>query len=705
MASLDNSTSGAAKLQALGSMRWDDAKMQETLPEDVYNRFKDAMKTGAAVEKADRKVIAAALFKWATSIGACNFAHWFAPVRSGAPVGLGGTYAIKHDTMVDLDYGSPLDLKPLTATFPYDRVFIGESDGSSFPNGGLRQTHTAAGFTAWDINSPPFVYKETLYLPTVFVSHYGMSLDEKTPLLRSQEAVSKHAVKLLKLIGYQTEADKVVSNVGWEQEFFVVTKENFLKRPDLRHCGRTLIGRKPERGQQTDLNYFGPVPQRVHAFLAECQSELLALGVSMAVYHNEVAPGQHEVSPIFSLTNVATDQNEICLEVMADVATKHGLVVLNHEKPFAGLNGSGKHLNWGINTNTGKNLLVPGKTPEAQTAFMTFVAALAYAVKNHGDCFRVGVASAGNDHRLGAQEAPPAIITMYCGMNMEAHIDSIIAGGELTGYGDEDREMDARAVTGGPISTRGEDRNRTSPFPFCGNRFEFRACGSSQNIAFPLAMVNSAMADGCKVLCEKIEGGMSVRDAVADVFRSSRNALFSGNGYDPNWPKVATEERGLANLVTTPDAIDALVSDKNKALFDTMAVFTHEELEARQEIMYEAYTNALTVEGETLVTMMNTAMIPACAQDLSVYKDAPALAGSRAELYGSLVGKTEALKAAIAGVPEAPAAAARHCLEAIKPAMEDLRAVADECEGVMSNYPFPNYTDVLLSHHVDAAQW
>ena len=690
-------------LETVGDMRWDNAKMEAALDPEVYANFRAAMKTGAELSKADKKAVASALFQWATSVGAVNSAQWFSPIRSGAPVGLGGSYAMKHDTFLDLDFGSSETLKPIVvAECPHDRIFFGESDGSSFPNGGLRATHTAAGFTAWDINSPPFVREDTLFIPAIFVSHYGTAIDEKTPLLRSQLAVSTQGLRLCQAIGYETDAAQVVSNCGWEQEFFVITKEMFLQRPDLRHCGRALIGRIPERGQQTDLNYFNAIPIRVRAFLAECQHDLVKLGVSMAVYHNEVAPGQHEVSPIFSLTNVATDQNELCLEVMADVAASHGLVVLNHEKPFANLNGSGKHLNWGLNTDSGKNLFVTGKTPEAQASFMAFTAALTYALNQYGDVVRCGVATAGNDHRLGAQEAPPAIISLYTGVGAEAKIDAIIGGAPLEGYGDGDRSIDAGAASVGPIATREEDRNRTAPFPFCGNRFEFRACGSSQNIAFPLAMVNTAMAAGCKALVEKVNAGADVRDAVAELFAENRRVIFNGDGYADAWP-VEAEARGLLNLKTTPDAIATFAQEKNKALFSDMQVFTPEEVDARQEIMYEKYAMALEVEAGTLVEMMRTGTLPAGAKDLALYKDAPALAGARAAVYAAIAAKTDDLKAKIGSMPADPADAARYCCDTVKPAMDALREAADEAEGLIAAelQPFPSYTDLLMSHHVD----
>jgi len=692
------------KLAAIGECRWDDEKMKAALDSGVYQRFREANKSGADLDKADKKAIAKALFEWATGLGAVNFAHWFSPVRSGAPVGLGGSYGMKHDTMIDLDFGSSEALKPITVELPYDRVFVGETDGSSFPNGGLRQTHTAAGFTAWDRTSPPIVRGETLYIPTAFVSHYGAALDEKTPLLRSQAAISKWGVKLLKAIGYQSDSEQVFSNVGWEQEFFVIDKEQFLARPDLRHTGRALIGLKPARNQQTDLNYFNLIPPRVKAFLEDCQGELLRCGVALAVYHNEVAPGQHEVSPIFSLTNVATDQNELCLEIMSDVAAAHGLVVLNHEKPFAGINGNGKHLNWGLNSETGKNLFVTGKTPEAQASFMTFVAALAWGLANYGDIVRTGVASAGNDHRLGAQEAPPAIISLYTGLGAEEKIDAIIAGGPLDGYGGEDRTIASGCNSVGPIGTRAEDRNRTAPFPFCGNRFELRACGSSQNIGFPLACVNTIMAAGCKHIVEMIEGGLSVRDAVAKTYEESRNVIFNGNGYSDEWP-IEAEKRGLQNLRTTVAAVEQFAADKNKAIFSDMEVFTPEETEARQEIMFEQYVNAITCEATTLVEMMETGLIPAAAQDLARYAGS-SLAGKRPEIYEAIAAKTAALEAVLAAVPHDSAhGAARYCLETVVPAMAECREAADAAESKMAAdlYPFPTYTDVLLGHHADAS--
>ena len=474
-------------------------------------------------------------------------------------------------------------------TFSGALLFQSETDGSSFPNGGLRATHTAAAYMSWDRLSPPFIRGDTVYIPSSFITWTGAAEDEKTPLLRSMEAVNQEGMRVMNAIG--TECTEVVCNVGWEQEFFCVDVEHYLMRPDLMAAGRALIGAQPPRGQQTDLNYFNATQPRVAAFLDEVQSELWAIGQPLSVMHNEVAPSQYEFSPIFSLTNIANDQNVASMEVLTEVATRHGLAVLCHEKPFAGINGSGKHNNWGLNTDTGDNLYTPGKTPEQQARFMTMVAVLTQAVNRHADLMRCGVATAGNDHRLGAQEAPPAIISLATGEHMKEHIDAIIAGGALEGYGSTTKSVAAGARAVPDVEAAMEDRNRTAPFPFCGNRFEFRAVGSQQNFAFPLAILHSAVAESLGEMADLIEGGLSQQEATAKMFKENERIIFNGNGYDEAWHHEAEHERGLPNLRNTVDAFEIFASDKAKDLFSKVSVFTPAEVEARQEIALEAYTN------------------------------------------------------------------------------------------------------------------
>ena len=414
---------------------------------------------------------------------------------------------MKHDAMIDPDWGAAgiPGLKPFVAKIPGGRLFTGETDGSSFPNGGLRVTHQAAAFTSWDRGSPPFIYEGTCYIPCAFVSHYGACLDDKTPLLRAQDAVNREGLRLLKNVGGYEDVKQVVSYLGWEQEFFVVSKEAYLARPDLRACGRTLMGAAPQRGQQMDLNYFAAMPPAVKACMDEVQAELLKIGCPLNVYHNEVAPAQHEISPFFTVTNISSDLNQIAMQICCEVAAKHDLVMLFHEKPFAGINGSGKHNNWSVGTDTGVNFFHPGKTEKQSALFSTALACLTYALNQHNVVIRNSVAHAGNDHRLGAQEAPPAIISLYPGTTFEAKVADIVAGGGLSGYFSGGTMLDARCANLNEIERGLEDRNRTAPFPFCGNRFEFRAVGSSQSCAFPMAMVDTCFADGMRALSELIE--------------------------------------------------------------------------------------------------------------------------------------------------------------------------------------------------------
>ena len=643
------------------------------------------------------------LFNWATGLGAVNFAHIFYPCRStGAQIG--GAAGMKHDSFVELDHGAPSAIKPIILHFEGKRLFTGETDGSSFPNGELRATHTAAGFTSWDRASAPWVYLDSLYIPCVLVSHYGDALDEKTPLLRASDAISKEAIRLMQYTGFETDSTNVTINMGCEQEFFVIDREMYLRRPDLVNCGRTLVGKQPPRGQNTDLNYFGAIPPRVHAFFADFRERAWKLGISAMVAHNEVAPGQHEFAPIYSVANSASDTNILSMDVLNHTAIDHGLTVLFHEKPFKGLNGSGKHNNWGLTTSTGKNVFSPGKTPEHQRNFMAMVACLAYMCHKHGDVLRIGVATATNDHRLGAQEAPPAIISLYTGTTMYDHIESIMEGGPLEGYEEKKGKLDTRAKATINLERNLEDRNRTAPFPFCGNRFEFRAVGSAQNINFPLAMLNAAVAEGMSLLSEKCEGGMDIRDAVAEMFQEHKATIFNGNGYSEEWngPGGEAEQRGLLNLRTSVDAYEHLCSEKNEQLFDSMGVFKPKELRARQEVLYENYSQQILIEANTLLDMMKQGAIPACARDLQGYTGTP-LAGKREGLYGMLAAQTDQLESIVASLPHGDDlhAEARYCCDEILPAMDALRDTCDEAEGLCAAglWPFPSYTQLAFSHH------
>jgi glutamine synthetase len=686
----------------IGALRFDDAKMQEALEPSVYANFKQSLETGESLSKDDANAVAQALMNWAIKLGCTQYAHWYMPMRchDGRAAS-----ALKLDGFVDLDYGSPDSLKPIEGKkFSGGQLFQNETDGSSYPNGGLRATHTAAAFVSWDKSSAPFIRDNTLYLPSGFMTHYGHSLDHKTPLMRSNEAINKQGTRLLKLLGDE-QSTEVVSNVGCEQEYFLIDAEHYQERPDLVASGRMLFGALSDRNQENCENYFGFPHRNAKLFMTELQAELWELGVSVFCQHNEVAPSQHELAPIFSLTNVAADQNMLMMEVMDTIATRHGLKVLFHEKPFAGINGSGKHNNWGLNTNSGKNLFNPGKTEETQSDFMAFTAALMYAINNHGDVIRAGVACAGNDHRLGAQEAPPAIISLYTGVEMEKHIDSIIDGGELPGYGGEGGnvvEFGSRALQAQQVNL--EDRNRTAPFPFCGNRFEFRAVGSSQNIAQPLAFLNTAVADGLDHLCGLIEGGQSPRDAVAQVMKENKRCVFNGDGYSDAWP-VEAEKRGLVNNKDCVMAWKDFDSAKNQELFSKHAVFKDNEVESRKEVALGEYTQMLMTESLCAVQMADTGVLPACAKDLKNYSgDAQALAGERPSVYAKVSTETQALKGLLEAFPgdADTVAQAEYCAQTLKPKMNELREVVDMAERLCEAdlWPYPKYDEIVFHHQV-----
>merc|ERR1719264_1859398 len=688
------------ELTTLSSTIFDDKTMKATLPSAVYTRFKDCLVKGEPTTEDDMKAIAEAIFKWARGLGAVSFAHWFFPMRGGSGAPGGAVGAFKMDTLIDLEWSSTEATKPFVATLPYERLFFGETDGSSFPNGGLRATHTAAAFTTWDRSSPCFVMDKVLRIPCSFVTHLGACIDDKTPLLRSNDALNKHGLRLLKAINIGTDAKALNSFLGWEHEFFVIKAEYYRARPDLVNCGRTLFGALPARNQQMDLNYFAPVPDSVQELLFKIQAKMLQLGCPMAVIHNEVAPAQHEMSPIYCQATFSSDNNILFMEVANKEAAKLGLAVLFHEKPFAGINGNGKHNNWSVGTDTGLNFFYPGKTDPARELYVIGVACLAYGLMQHNDLVRCAVAHAGNDHRLGAQEAPPAIISLYPGTGFEAHVDSIIAGGPLLGYLAEKKTADTKATAAMPAPCGVEDRNRTAPFPFCGNRFEFRAVGSSQNCSFPIAMCNTMMASGMAALSDLIEGGMSHRDAVAKMFQDNRTVIFTGNNYSAEWPEEA-KKRGLPNLNTTPLAVATFNTAKAKAVFEAMKVFSSDECDARQEVMLESYNTTICVEVSTLITMVDTAIIPACAADMALYAGMTSLKGNREATYTSIKKETDELKKLFANKPHDLTAEATYLCDKVKPQMAAVRAAVDKAEGLIQQdlYPFPTYEQLLYSHH------
>jgi len=688
-------------LDTMSSLCFDDEAMLEAVGQDVFQRFKDCLISGDPTPDEDKKAIADAMFRWARSHGAVCYGHWFFPQRGGGGAAGGALGALKEDAFIDLDWSSNEAIKPFEATFPADRLFVGETDGSSFPNGGLRTTHRAAAFTTWDRASPVVIVDKVMRIPCAFVTHNGDSIDEKTPLLRSNDAVNREGLRLLNNITIGVDAKAVHSYLGWEQEFFVISADLYRARPDLINCGRTLLGALPTRNQQGDLNYFAPMPSRVQELLHTVQDIMLKTGCPMSVAHNEVAPGQHEMSPIYCVANASSDYNVLFMEIASREAEKLGLAVLYHEKPFKGINGSGKHANWSIGTDTGLNFFHPGKAEDAAKLFVTGVACLAAGLCDHNELVRCAVAHAGNDHRLGAQEAPPAIMSLYPGTGFEAHVDSIIEGGGLLGYEALKGSADTKSRAASPAETNAEDRNRTAPFPWCGNRFEFRAVGSSQNCSFPITICNTIMASGMAKLSQALEGGVTHRDAVATMLKEARHVIFTGNGYSAEWP-VEAEKRGLPNLKNTPMAIAELNTTKAKACFQAMGVFSEEECDARAEVMLEHYNTCVSIEVETFINMVQTGILPACAKDLALYAAAPALGGCRAELYQSIATGLDKLKQVKTRKPEASLheEATALCNEVL-PQMAAVRELVDEAEGYIekSLYPYPTYEAMVYSHH------
>lgn len=685
----------------LGGKIFTDQVLRNSVSSEVYNAFHTAIEDGTTLGRVQSDAIGHAIQKWAMSKGCKNYSHWFSPLR-------GAISAQKLDSFIDRDRQT-LDLKVETCG---TKMFRGETDGSSYPNGGLRETHHAASYTSWDPTSPPFIRNDTIYFPSYFVSWTGESMDTRTPLLRSQRSIDREASRLLRVLGGKEE--KVISMVGWEQEFFVIDREHYLKRPDLIASGRTLIGALPSRNQQTETNYFGTIPLRVKNFLKDVQSELLELGVPMQVMHNEVAPGQHEICPIFTRTNVATDQNLLAMEVLSDLSNKHGLAVLFHEKPFKGLNGSGKHNNWGLETKSGINLFVPGKTETEQVRFLAFLAALTRTIDIHGDVLRIGVSTPANDYRLGAQEAPPAIISLYLGETLDKHIKNFLNGNlgiytgdsELFDFGEKNTFGLKRSI---------EDRNRTAPFPYCGNRFEFRAVGSSQNIALPLSFLNTSMAESISVLADQIEAGKSIQEAIKDMFRAHYRVVFNGNGYSEEWKKEA-KERGIWVLPQTIDGLKHLCSKKNFELFSKMKVLNRLELECRSNVMYDQFVHQTLLEADCMLNMITTGVYPAMYKDLSIYQndqfnskflESGDYVKDKKNLYNTLIKENQKLNSMYLHsktIKDDILKISDFCEKEIKPQMMIVREVCDKVERNVSDdlWPFPKYTNILFDHHSHA---
>ena len=648
--------------------------------------------------------VATAMKDWAIEKGATHFTHWFQPLT--------GITAEKHDSFI-----SPAPDGRVIMEFSGKELIKGEPDASSFPSGGLRATFEARGYTAWDPTSYAFIKDKTLCIPTAFCSYGGEALDKKTPLLRSMQALNKQALRILRLFG-NTDVKCVRTSVGPEQEYFLVDKAMYEKRKDLMFTGRTLFGAKPPKGQEMDDHYFGVIKPRVAAYMADLNEELWKLGILAKTEHNEVAPAQHELAPIYTTTNVATDHNQLTMEIMQKVAARHGLVCLLHEKPFAGVNGSGKHNNWSIATDTGVNLLTPGETPYENAQFLLFLCAVIKAVDDYQDLLRLSVATAGNDHRLGANEAPPAVVSMFLGDELTAVLDAIE---NETPYSAAEKTVMKLGVHVLPKFTRDTtDRNRTSPFAFTGNKFEFRMLGSSNSIACANIMLNAAVAESLKIYADRLEKAEDFETALHDMIRKTikdhKRIIFNGNGYDDAWIKEATEKRGLLNLRTTPDALPAILEKKNVDMLTSHKVFSKAELESRYEITLENYCKTVTIEAMTMVDMARKEILPAvegyakeladtCAAKLSVVPELPAkyergLIAKLSGLADGIAAATEALDSSIIQSKGIDDITAQSCMirDELLQKMAELRVVCDEAETVTAEkyWPFPTYGDLLF---------
>ena len=688
--------------ELFGSMVFNDKVMRERLPKATYTALKKTVENGEPLDEGIANVVAAAMKDWAVELGATHFTHWFQPMT--------GVTAEKHDSFIQ-PCGDGVIME-----FSGKELIKGEPDASSFPSGGIRATFEARGYTTWDPTSPAFVREGTLYIPTAFCSYTGEVLDKKTPLLRSMERLSAEAVKVLHLLG-KTDVTRVATTVGPEQEYFLIDKELYEQRIDLKLTGRTLFGAKAPKGQELEDHYFGSIKTRVAAYMRDLDEELWKLGIFAKTKHNEVAPSQHELAPIFTTSNIATDHNELMMEVMQKVAEKHGLVCLLHEKPFKGVNGSGKHNNWSISTNTGENLLSPGKHPETNTQFLLFLAAIVKAVDEYQDLLRITVASAGNDHRLGANEAPPAIISMYLGDDLDALVHSIINGENYHSH------KAARMQTGVEVladfKKDKSDRNRTSPFAFTGNKFEFRALGSSLNIACPNYMLNTMVAEELAQFYEALKDAEDIEAAVKalirDVLTAHQRIIFNGDNYSEEWVAEA-EKRGLLNLRSLPEALSHFMEEKNISLFVKHSICTEQELRARYEIDLETYSKQLNIEALTMADMANKEITPAVTAYVRELTDAAlakkALSESipvkvELQLIQSLAEKQEqfvTLTAELEQETEAAAAIDDNLEKAfayrnrVFAKMEALREVADSMEALTAAdfWPYPSYTDLLF---------
>ena len=690
--------------EIFGSMVFNDQKMQERLPKSTYKALKKTIQNGEPLDLGVANVVAAAMKDWAVEMGCTHYTHWFQPMT--------GITAEKHDSFI-----TPNGEGQVIMEFSGKELVKGEPDASSFPSGGIRATFEARGYTTWDPTSYAFVKDGTLYIPTAFCSYTGEVLDKKTPLLRSMERMNTEAVKILHLLGKE-DVTRVTTTVGPEQEYFLIDKDAYDQREDLIYTGRTLFGAKAPKGQELDDHYFGAIKTRVAAYMKDLDEELWKLGILAKTKHNEVAPSQHELAPIFTTTNIATDHNELTMEVMKKVAERHGLVCLLHEKPFAGVNGSGKHNNWSISTNTGENLLDPGKTPENNLQFQLFLAAVVKAVHEYQDLLRITVASAGNDHRLGANEAPPAIISMYLGDDLGELVDSIINDREYVSKGKQKMRTGVDVLPDFMKDT--SDRNRTSPFAFTGNKFEFRALGSSLNIACPNYMLNTMVAEELSEFYDELKDAddmdAAIKALVKKVFTEHQNIIFNGNNYAPEWVEEA-ERRGLLNLKSLPDAMEHFLDKKNIDLFVKNKICSADEIRARYEIELESYSKQINIEALTMIDMAKKNILPAVTSyvrdltDTALAKKALSDAiptSVEEDLITSLSNKLVCFSKKTAELEEAVIKAsdysddnlkyAKYYRETVFALMQELRAVGDamETETASEYWPYPSYGELLF---------
>ena len=689
--------------EIFGSMVFNDAIMRDKLPKDIYKSLKKTIEDGKDLDITVANVVAIAMKDWAIEKGATHYTHWFQPMT--------GITAEKHDSFI-----SPQNDGRIIMEFSGKELIKGEPDASSFPSGGLRATFEARGYTAWDPTSYAFVKDGALSFCYPLHAQGGEGLDKKTPLLRSMEALGEQAVRVLRLFG-NTDAKRVITTVGPEQEYFLVDKDLYEQRKDLVYCGRTLFGAMAPKGQEMEDHYFGAIKPRISAFMKELNEELWKLGILAKTEHNEVSPAQHELAPIFSTTNIATDHNQITMEIMKNVAKRHNLVCLLHEKPFKGVNGSGKHNNWSLTTDTGVNLLEPGKSPYENAQFLLFLSAVIKAVDEYQDLMRVSVASAENDHRLGANEAPPAIISMFLGDDLEAILEAIESGKPYNGSGIEKMEIGVHVLPSFPKDTT--DRNRTSPFAFTGNKFEFRSLGSSQSISGPNIILNTIVAEELKQFADELEGAKDFTEKLNELIKKTikehKRIIFNGDGYSDEW-KAEAKKRGLLNLKTTVDALPTFLAPKNVELFTKHKIFTEKEMESRYEILLETYSKVINIEGLTMVDMAKKQILPAvnsyignlastAKKKLSVTEGLSCrmekdLLEKLSVLEDSAYDKANKLAALLeeGGKISDGLAQATFYKDQILPAMEALRSDCDalEVDTAESSWPFPQYGDLLF---------